>query len=276
MKSILSKSILVSLLIVATISTSALAYENAMGFSTQRFAYTIPKKLDTLCQRYIAKLPKDKQKEAKENGCMTVDLELAKFNQPQYQWIANDLNQKLNTNPKLTKKMFDDIANEAYKELKERKAYWNVFESMREVKWISITPRLAQFMIEDYEYTGGAHGIPSSSAFVYDLKQKKRLHIDDILRSNQDKKKLEALLYQAYQNLFDNPQEFAEHEKIWKFYLSDNFYFTPNGMTFFYNPYGLGPYAMGFVNLTLKTADIKSLIKADYLADEFTHFDYDY
>lgn len=274
MKQTILKTLFLSTLSTSLLaSPSVLAHENAMGFSSKRFDYTLPQKINTLCQQYIQKLPKDEQQQAKENGCMHIDIKLASFNQPQYQWIADDLNGQLSADPKQVRQMFDALTHQFYQELKEHKSYRQVLNTSRDVKWISLSPRLAQFIIEDYEYTGGAHGLYSASVIIYDLQQKKRLTLDDVVRSPADKQKLESLVYQAYQNLFVYAKDFKEHEKTWKFEMSENFYFTPQGMSFFYNPYHIGPYAMGSVSLNVKTADVKVLIKPEYWADEFTHFD---
>lgn len=59
---------------------------------------------------------------------------------------------------------------------------------------------------------------------------------------------------------------------MWKFELTDNFYFTPKGLTLSYDPYQLGPYAMGFVILNLDKAKLKGVIKDEYLNQTFENF----
>ncbi|WP_274584297.1 RsiV family protein [Neisseria leonii] len=46
--------------------------------------------------------------------------------------------------------------------------------------------------------------------------------------------------------------------------LTDNFYFTPQGITFSYTPYELGPYAMGFVVLDIQNSDLAGLIRPSF------------
>ncbi len=49
------------------------------------------------------------------------------------------------------------------------------------------------------------------------------------------------------------------------FALNDNFWIGPKGITFYYNPYEIAPYAMGTTELLLPYRAIKDLIKPDAL-----------
>jgi len=49
------------------------------------------------------------------------------------------------------------------------------------------------------------------------------------------------------------------------FALNDNFWIGPEGITFYYNPYEIAPYAMGTTELPLTYGEIRDLIKRDGL-----------
>lgn len=55
---------------------------------------------------------------------------------------------------------------------------------------------------------------------------------------------------------------FFHHDR---FALNDNFWIGPKGLTFFYNPYEIAPWAMGTTELLLTYREIGDLLKPDGL-----------
>ena len=49
-----------------------------------------------------------------------------------------------------------------------------------------------------------------------------------------------------------------------QFYISPNFLFDIDGMTFIYQPYEIGPYSMGNIELKLSWNQLKEIIKPEY------------
>lgn len=112
------------------------------------------------------------------------------------------------------------------------------------------------------EYMGGAHGMAYFSSYVFDLKNKKRVQLKDIVVTGQQDK-LKEKLWQAYEYWCKDHdmQPFIKKEE---FKTSDNFSFNQmGGLTFEYQLYELAPYVYGPISLDLNETD--GLIKTDFL-----------
>ncbi len=252
-----------------------------IGFKTYLYDYKIPKKLHDLCQK---KLKSEQGKQYNQEHCMTVDIELIKTNYP---WIDNAINQNF-TDPSTKKEVrafFDETAKDVYDYLKQSDSesmILNRFEQSQSIKLVGTSPRLTQIMLDAYEYHGGAHGMPSRSFYTFDMQQKKELKLDDILVSPVKKAQFEKIAFEQFKVFFKNyhieneieykENHLDEHINMWEFELTDNFYFTPKGLTLSYDPYQLGPYAMGFVILNIDKAKLKGVIKDEYLNQTFENF----
>ncbi|MDQ1207516.1 hypothetical protein QE380_000439 [Acinetobacter baylyi] len=114
------------------------------------------------------------------------------------------------------------------------------------------------------EYTGGAHGISFFEDYVFDLKSKKRVTLNDIVITGKTDKLKNALWKQYEYRCNDNQmQPFIAKED---FNISNNFYINQNGgVTFEYQLYELAPYAAGPVSLELN--ETTDLIKSDFIPD---------
>lgn len=112
------------------------------------------------------------------------------------------------------------------------------------------------------DYSGGAHGMAYFNAYIFDLKNKKRVTLNDIVVSGKQTALREAL-WQVYLNwCTDNDmQPFIDKKD---FTISENFFIQPNGsMSFEYQIYELAPYVTGPVSLELYETD--GLIQTDFL-----------
>lgn len=274
------KSVLLTSLLTCSLSAFA-----SQGFSTSQLAYQVPKNVQTLCQKHIQKLPKSEQADY-QDGCMHVNIQL--LNSP-----YNTLNKAVNGNFHLgNTDTLDENAQEVYETLQyETPNQLMLFGITSEPKLISQSNRLWQIGKDEHLYTGGSRGSDSKTFYVYDIKQDKVLTIDDILMASVQKSKLTQLAKTAYLNYLKakyaeimqtdssvdttTQQMIAEHIKSWEFYLTNNFYFTPDGMTLTYQLYELGPYMMGLVNLNIDKQALQGIIKAEYLSDPLGDFDDD-
>lgn len=115
-----------------------------------------------------------------------------------------------------------------------------------------------------YSYLGGNHGMYGYSYIIADLKDKKLLSLDDIVIKDK-KKDLAKLLLNDY--LYKYEDEFGqnflpkdENEKLENL-LVDNFYFDEDGIVFAYNPYYIGPYSEGVINLKVRYEELKNILK---------------
>lgn len=277
---VIIKSVLLTSLLTCSLSVFA-----SQGFSTSQLAYKVPKNVQTLCQKHIQKLPKSEQADY-QDGCMQVDIQLLNSS-------YNTLNKAVNGNFHLgNTSTLDENAQEVYETLQyETLNQLMLFSITSEPKLISQSNKLWQISRDEYLYTGGSRGSDSKTFYVYDIKQDKVLTIDDILMTPTQKSKLTQLAKTAYLNYLKakydeimrtdssvdttTKQMIAEHIRSWKFYLTNNFYFTPDGITLTYQLYELGPYMMGLINLNIDKQALQGIIKTEYLSDPLGGFDDD-
>jgi hypothetical protein len=114
------------------------------------------------------------------------------------------------------------------------------------------------------EYTGGAHPNSSAGHVTFDLKTGEELTLDDLLkpgwrdpltdlaeaqlRSQYELKEGDALNDKG--PLFDNVFE-----------LNDNWFLSPEGLGFSFDPYEIGPYAAGFIEPVIPYSKLKDWVK---------------
>ncbi|MCR5071971.1 MAG: RsiV family protein [Bacteroidales bacterium] len=117
---------------------------------------------------------------------------------------------------------------------------------------------LQTYNVSYNEYTGGAHGMYSVVADVYDLTTGEIISEDDLFAEDFQSgvKKLLAAAMEAY--LADNDADpemlFSTPEPNGNFCVSDT------DVTWIYNPYEIAPYAMGVIELSVSWDDLKPFL----------------
>lgn len=265
-------------LLLSSLALATTVMAQPIHFKTYAFDYQIPQKVGQACQNV------HQNQEIKENDpyCMVVDVKLLKTD---FAWIDEIVNGDY-ANPKKQQELrqaFDETADWVYEELQQADVNPNRYQLFYEPHLISHNAQIMQIENEFFEYQGGPHGMPSKTFYVFDLKKKKQLKIDDIIINASKKRELEQLVFQAFKanvknydeenDLVFSEQEFVDYQQTWPFYLEDNFYFTPKGMTFSYDPYQLGAYAMGFFILNIDKKALQGIIKPEYLNQDLANFD---
>ncbi|WP_276132753.1 RsiV family protein [Polluticoccus soli] len=118
-----------------------------------------------------------------------------------------------------------------------------------------------------YDYTGGAHGIFGSSFLNIDLQRGKLWKLGDVIEG--DTARLRPLLVEAARKYF----KLKPQEKLGGVLLdleeptvTDNFYITPTGLTFVYNPYEITPYSAGMITLFVPYGRLYGLLTPEFSA----------
>lgn len=127
---------------------------------------------------------------------------------------------------------------------------------------------IATFSMENYSYSGGAHGMHYLSYINVDLNKKEEIRLNDLISSG-NQEKLKKVLWKNYSNErlnekgeyngFANPKEFR---------ISEEFYFNNLGIIFVYPPYELGSYSEGYVQILVSWEEINELLNGDYQRTE--------
>ncbi len=130
---------------------------------------------------------------------------------------------------------------------------------------VDVYDRTLSYVIEGYQYTGGAHGMSWTKALNYSLDTGERLSLSDFFTEEQAAKLPAALvkLLCMQQGLGDtNTERLAELG----YYPDDikpteNFAVSATGIMFLYDPYRIGVYAVGKTAIEFPYAMMDELLK---------------
>ncbi|MDR2510411.1 MAG: RsiV family protein [Spirochaetaceae bacterium] len=120
-------------------------------------------------------------------------------------------------------------------------------------------------------YEGGAHGITEREYFVLDKTAGKRLRLAELIKPanmNDIKKHAEARLRSKYaimNNMRVRPDITLSSLGFFEDSAAlpqDNFFVSPGGLSFIWNPYSIAPYSFGIIEADLPYVDIEP-----YLSD---------
>ncbi len=231
--------------------------DNAWHIS--KLAYDTPQDIRQTCAKRHAADPHYPEE------CVAVNFDLLDSPYPQLNRTVNgDIRQEIQSG-----------IDELREEWQDGASYSSYLERHRQINLLGHAGPLTQIAVQDYRFSGGAHGMPSQSFYVFNRNSGQLLKLDDILLPGK-KAELEVRLLAQFKNFlqasYPSGKQQDEHLQFWPFELTDNFYFTPEGITFVYNPYQLGPYAMGFVVLHLDKKAAADLLQPPYRNLTFEHF----
>ena len=163
---------------------------------------------------------------------------------------------------------------ETFKETDIRKEFNEVYSSEYNSDFynhtsyhiFSSTPKILTISYSLSSYGGGAHGSYAESYQNIDKRTRKELELEDILKPNQ-KDAFYEFAEKFYRKLrYLSPTD-SMKDAGWfndKFYLSDNFAVTPQGLYFLYNSYEIQPYAMGQEIILLPYEKISKFLSEKY------------
>ncbi|QIM62309.1 hypothetical protein A1D29_02765 [Pasteurellaceae bacterium Orientalotternb1] len=128
---------------------------------------------------------------------------------------------------------------------------------------------IATFSQFFHTYSGGAHGLYYTKYLNIDTNKKAVITLNDLV-SPKHHERLKELLWGDYED--QNRDErgnvgdlFAKKDD---FYVSENFYFTPEGVKFVYPIYSLAAFADGETELLVRYLDVKDLFNNAYVPNE--------
>ncbi len=115
-----------------------------------------------------------------------------------------------------------------------------------------------------FAYSGGVHGLEAYGHLVYD-KQKNAIITEEDLFAEKNwgdfeevfTKQVEATLKKEYKELIGDDGFFSEAKP------NNNFYLTDKSIIYRFNPYEIGPYAMGTPTLEIPYDMLKNIVKED-------------
>jgi hypothetical protein len=121
---------------------------------------------------------------------------------------------------------------------------------------------LAVFSREWEYYTGGAHGMRNKDYYVFSLNDKRRLALNDILQDDA-LPALDNLVEAALRKWMEIPEWIPLTEKgFFEDYVDklEDFFLTPQGLGFQWDPYQIAPYSMGIIELVIPYSELTGIL----------------
>lgn len=231
---------------------------NDVKFKAVPFDYKLPKDvaencvdLDTYSEGII--------------GCPDIDISLVQVSP---QWIEEVINLEItgdNSSQYIKfKRQLDDFARSQIADESSMS-----YSEMIKPEHLAPHNNVAQFSILSDVYLGGAHGMPNISYLLFDMDMQTQIDLNDVLEDPENKfyelLRNEFVSYLANEMDIVTPEQVADYEETWPFAISDEFYFNEKGLVMVYQPYELGSFAQGFIELTVPYKSLKGVIRAEYL-----------
>lgn len=173
-----------------------------------------------------------------------------------------DEKERAKLSPKLNVEFFKEILR-LYKEMYEENKFDDILWGVDE--YFDIDNSYKEFVYltrAAYDYSGGAHGNYLNNNYLFSKETGEQLFLADVIN---DFSKFKVLAEKNFRIQNEIPPKVSlEDYGFWfekGFEPSQNFYFSEKGMEFVYNPYEIGPYALGQVTFTIPKKDILPFLK---------------
>lgn len=118
---------------------------------------------------------------------------------------------------------------------------------------------LCSYVIYEYNFTGGAHGTDNETGLTFDLTTGEILSEEDIFREGYE----EGLSKVLSTHLKDSFADSGDYDMLFvkEIAPNGNFYVTPEGITYLYGRYEIGPYVIGLVHVAVPWIEMTDLLK---------------
>jgi hypothetical protein len=138
------------------------------------------------------------------------------------------------------------------------------------------SPRLMSMRVYKLEFTGGAHANPWTTYINLDLKSGTQLTLDELFVGDYGAELLmvaeaqfkEATNLNQDSSLAETIFEFSSGD----FMLPQNFSIGKQGISFYYNPYDLGPFALGVISFQIPYNSLMSILNKNLLKLEAVEY----
>jgi len=148
--------------------------------------------------------------------------------------------------------------------MKEAAEFHEPWQQIIRAQQLSGIGHIVVIDIDNYTYTGGAHGTNVVSALNWDTRLERVLTLKDLLLPAQ-----EAAFWQeaklAHKRWLAGQPDAKSLADVWPFDKTDVLALLPTGLVLKYQPYALGPYSMGTPELVIPYARLTGIFKPEFL-----------
>lgn len=108
-----------------------------------------------------------------------------------------------------------------------------------------------QYVVSSYVFTGGAHGYSTDCYMTFDTNTGDRITVDDIIADRSALLDLLTAKVRADDRAFEDAEVF----------IPEVFLLDEGGITFIYDPYAIGCYASGAIDITLTEDELDGILR---------------
>lgn len=132
------------------------------------------------------------------------------------------------------------------------------WSEITEGRFLEPYKNLQSYRLYTYGYTGGAHGMDSEKGFTFNLSDGKRI-TEAQLFDREYKPELSRILTAHLKQAVN--KEIYDMLFIKTLEPNENFYLDPEGITYIYGRYEIGPYVSGIVRVTVPWEELKDILR---------------
>ncbi len=121
------------------------------------------------------------------------------------------------------------------------------------------------YRISNYVYSGGAHGITESHYINYNLNKGEAINFANTFIPNIDNKLLDAIKTELMEQYSAMNMAALQQHGIFtdQLFVTHNIYLDGYDVVFHYNPYEIGPYALGSIDVRVPYYTIQELLTSE-------------
>jgi len=151
--------------------------------------------------------------------------------------------------------------------------FWQTAENRYEIVLGATVNRASANLVvvelQNYIYMGGAHGMSTVQYVNWLPKSDRIVTLENMLMPGR-LKAFEAVLKKQHAKWLDQndyaPADRAEYLKAWPFQFSDNAALMEDGIAVTYDPYMLGPYALGMPTILVPFSELKGIVNTGLIS----------
>lgn len=117
------------------------------------------------------------------------------------------------------------------------------------------------YIIDQYQYLGGAHGMNGTFPIVFDTKTGERMEWQELAPGVSEEQMAALLLQHRFDDLKDMiaEEDFDQNNIFFSDTVEPSPWFSidENGFTFYYQPYELAPYVFGVITIPVSWEELK-------------------
>ena len=117
------------------------------------------------------------------------------------------------------------------------------------------------YLVSYYSFRGGAHGIQTLSNIVFDAKTGDQIQETDLFVPGYEAPVAQLLRLAVKASMEEEDPELMQLVNLEEVVPNGNFSVGSNGVQWLFQPYEVGPYALGIVSATLSWEDLKPFLK---------------